>query len=550
MVAPWAAWRQRARPNLSAPLVGSGHRSGLAASFSCTSDPNDPGTWVAKLDSKNTHVVADALGHLRTLKAKSAVPQILAQLKSDDGEVREAAAAALEDIGDPSAVPGLADAVDFASSDKAVVRANMRITDALGTLGGDAATPTLLKVLHASDELLRTHAVQALAKTHDPRASAELIQVVQNRDTHRFVEKFAIMALGDLRAKEAVPALTKALVMEKDGASFFSEASYALFQIGTPAVPVLVSIVDQTGKEYLDWAASENRLLAGFIAKACIVLADIGDPAAIPALTKALKYEDEQHSLQNLVRGKAAEALGRLRANTAAGAIASALPSVDDANMRAEVAVALTHVGDKSVLPKLEAAVKDTKDTWTDREETIKALGLLGDSKETAMLEAVQKAETSDKARKDCIAIMTDEPGGQTAETTCKKAIDERSKLITDEIKLLATGDACQDNVTCWIGKLKDQSPSVRERAAYTLGKLESVAAIDPLLTACKDESSFVRRAAYIALDWLTRVDAAKPILKAKAEVLSAQYQAEKEQATWAKVNEDLRRVVWKTQHL
>ncbi len=514
-------------------------------------DPNSPAPWIEKLGDNDQKVVIEALDALRKLKAKDALPQVVAKLKTDDGAIRERAAAALEDMGDPRAVAPLVDAVDLGSSDKTIIRGNLKIADALGTLGDKSAVPVLEKMLHTRDDLLKVHAVEALGKIKDPASVPELTAIVNDEGTAPLVVKWAIIALGDMRAQEAIPALTKALVMERQGISFFVESSYALFQIGSPAVPVLTSIIDGSGKEYLSWAESANRVPAGFVSKAAIVLADIGDPSAIPVLVKALGWKDPNDNsvYTNLVRGKVAEALGRLRARPAAAPLASSLASIDDANMRALFATALAHIDDRSVLPKMEAAVKNVKDTWTDRQETITGLALLSDAKDKALLEGVQKVETVDFAMKECMSQDSGE-SDDMKQLRCKKVANERVKFMADEIARLMAGEECKQDVSCWSAKLKDPNPKIRERAAYTLGKLENPAAIDALLGACKDDTTYVRRAAYIALDWLTRVDAAKPVLKNKSTVLAAQYEAEKSSAITMIVNEDLKRVVWKTQHL
>ena len=502
---------------------------------------------VAKLADKDPKVVTEALDSLRKLKAKDAVPQIIPQLKSENGNVREAAAAALEDLGDPQAVQPLIDAYDLATSDKAIVRANSKISDALGTLGDRRATPALLKVLQTRDDLLRVHAVEALGKLKDPSSTPALVRLVSDDGMPPLIVKFAIIALGDIGAPDAIPPLLKALVMERNGISFFVEASYGLFQIGSPAVPALSALVAGTDKEYAAWAESQNRLPGGYVSKAAIVLADIGDPSAIPVLIKALKWEDAggKEALTNLVRGTVAEALGRLRAADAAAPMSAMYGSVEDARVRGQFGVALAHINDKKVLPKLEAAVKNVKDPWPDRQEAIAALALLGDAKEKPVFDAVQKVETVEKALKECLAEESDDSADAKKEK-CQKAADARVKFLADQVALLMVADGCKEDAACWAGKLKDANPKIRERAAYQLGELGSAGSIDALVEACKDQSTYVRRAAYIALDWLTRVDAVKPALKAKYDVLAAQLDAEKSSAITQIVNEDLRRVVWK----
>lgn len=523
----------------------------LSVAGCAETDPAKPATWLAKLGDKDKRVVIDAIDHLGKLKATEAVPQLIAQLKSDNGSIREEAAGALGEIGDKQAVSALADAMDLATSDKAMLRANYKIADAFGALGDKAATPTLLKMLRAHDELLRVHAVQALDKLLDPKATADLAELVTNDRTPMLVVKHAVITLGDMRAVEAVPALAKALVIERNGASVFPEASYALFQIGSPAVPTLTGLLDGTDTAYFAWAEALNRKPAGPVSKAAIVLADIADPSSIPSLVKALNWKDpeDNSSFTALVHGKVAEALGRLRAKAAAAPLANSLAAMDEANMRALYAQALAHIADPIALPKMEAAIKNVKDSWTDRQETITGMALLGDAKQKATLDGVQKVETTEKIMKECTGIETSDTP-EAKQVKCKKLADDRVQFISDEIARLLAGDACKQDLACWSGKLKDPAPKVRERAAYELGKLGTAASVEPLLSATKDDKMFVRHAVYIALDWLTSQEAAKSALKAKVSVLAKQYDDEKSSVLTEIVNEDLKRVIWKIQHI
>jgi HEAT repeat protein len=388
-------------------------------------------------------------------------------------------------------------------------------------------------------------------KLKDPAVVPALVAVVDDESTAPLVTKWAIVVLGDLRAKESIPALLKALVMERRGISFFVESSYALFQIGSPAVPALAAIMTGDDKEYAKWAESARRTPAGYVSKAAIVLADIGDPSAVPALVKTLKWTDPHDSdaLQNLVRGSAADALGRLRAADGAAPLAAGLPSIEDSRTRGSYVIAIAHIDDKKMLPKLEAVAKNPKEALPARRETLTGIALFGDGKEQPLFEALRKEATSDKAMKECLDAATDDTDA-AKQATCKKAAEDFSKTISDQIAQLVAGDACHQDVSCWAGKLKDPSPKIRERAAFELGKIGTPAVIEPLLGACKDDATTVRRAAYIALDWLTRVDATKSALKAKEPVLAGQLAAEKSSATFQIVNEDLKRVVWKVQQL
>jgi HEAT repeat protein len=513
-------------------------------------DPKKPGVWIGKLGGKNAKEVIDAARELRRMRAKEAAQPLVPLLRHEDPLVREEAAYALLELGDPAAVQPLIDAVELASNAKGIGRANSKIAEALGVLGDRKATPTLLKMTETKDAFVKLAAVTALGRLADPAGVPALIRLVENESTEPLVTKRAIIALGELKAVQSLPSLAKALVMERAGVSFFVESSYAMFQIGNPAALALSAIMDGTDKPYLAWAEERRRDPAGYLSKAAVVLGDLGDPAAIPSLVKLMKWEHPAGNdvFRMLVVSKAAEALGRLRAREGAAAITAQL-SIEEANIREIFAVALAHIGDPAALPKLEAAAK--KGSWTARQAALTGLALLGNGKNRAVFDAATKAEQPADAVKHCLAEE-----GSPAETDemkaarCEKERTNRPKFLAEELARLLVADECKADLACWSGKLKDPNVRVRERAAYELGKLKDPAAIPALVTACRDTELPSRRAAYIALDWFARNDAARDALLKARDPLATQLDEEKDRAHTIVVNEDLKRVVWKLRQL
>jgi HEAT repeat protein len=513
-------------------------------------DPKKPETWIAKLDQKDPKKVVDAAHELRKLKAKEAVQPLVALLKHEDMNVRLEAAYALEDIGDPSAMQPLIDAIDLASTAKASDQANAKIAEALGSFGDAKATPALIRMLGAREATVKLAAVKGLGKVKDPAAIPALRRFIDDEATAPLITKTAIQVLGEMRATEAVPSIVKAMVMERQGVSFYSEASYALFQIGDPAAKALIAILNGSDTAYLKWADDRSRLPAGYLSKGAVILADIGDKSAVPALVKLMTWKDpaENEAYELLVHGQAGEALGRLRAKEGAAAIGAQV-NVSEANIRGQLAVALAHIGDKAQLPKLEAAAKNPKDTWGARQEAINGLVQLGDAKNKATLEGIIKTETPDASVKHCLAEETSEDDARK-EARCAKERTARPQFLADALATLLAGEECKAATDCWVGKLKDKNARVRERAAYTLGALQDPAAVDALVGVCKDEELGVRRAAYIALDWMSAAPAAKAAVVAKRDQLTAQYDEESGHAHTVIVNEDLKRVIWKLKQL
>ena len=165
----------------------------------------------------------------------------------------------------------------------------------LGNLRDKSATEHILPFLKYNKknaEQIRRAAAEALRKIGDPAAIPVLIESLTDKKTPKAVKLFVIDALGDLKAKEAVPHLSTILKTEKD--SSVSAALLALSKIG--------------GAESID--IIENILLKNesFDARALAAqcLGNIGDPIVIRSLVDALEDSIDY------VREKALEALGKL----------------------------------------------------------------------------------------------------------------------------------------------------------------------------------------------------------------------------------------------
>jgi epoxyqueuosine reductase len=119
---------------------------------------------------------------------------------------------------------------------------------------------------------------------------------------------------------------------------------------GEPAfrAPQAFSVLDLTEVLALDEEAFRARFLGspirratriGLQRNACVVLGNLGDPAAIPALAEALRGGDP------LVRGHAAWALGRLGGTEAAQALETRRGTEQDSWVNEEIVAAIDAIG-------------------------------------------------------------------------------------------------------------------------------------------------------------------------------------------------------------
>jgi len=521
------------------------------------SDPKDPATWIARLGEGDARSRVKAVHELRKLKARGAAPALAKALA--DLRVREDSVVALGELGDESSVQPLLDAIDTnvgAGSDtatRAANRTNAKIADALGQLGDAKAGPALLRLARSRDDFVRLSATQALGQLRYKDAVGELAHIVDDEGSPPILVKKAIVSLGQIGDPAAIPALQHALVMEMQGVSFISEASYALFQLGAAAVEPMLKLVRDEDKAYLAWARERKRAPAGTYAKAALVLGDLGDARAVPVLLERLKYQDPEpipstaRLLTNVVRQFAADALGRLRAKEAAAPILALINTAEpqEEELVAFATNALVWIGEQGQAAELVKRAA-APGAFRPRLLCAQAAALLGDpSIKKALLaaaEAKEKRPSPEACAQDLVALQI-APEGMDAKAACARVADERAKAFKALLEPLDAAAACGAAADCWEKKLQGSPALVRARAAYELGRAGAVAAIPALVKAAADPDLPARLAAIRALDWLAPLPAAQAQLKAAAATLAAQLQAEQGRVQFVKVNEELKRL-------
>jgi HEAT repeat protein len=563
-------------------------RALAVAVFLCMSckpgDPKDPQAWLKGLRDSDAKARIKAVQELRKLKAKQAAPQVAALLK--DQLVKEEAALALQDLAGPDEVQALIDAVDTtvgAGSDQATRvanRTNAKIAEALGNIGDARAGPTLLRLARANDDYVRLAAAQALGQVRAREAVPELARLVDDPAAPPILAKKAIVALGEIgRAPDpahpapspavslgqmapgqiydpvaaAIPALEHGLVMERQGVSFQPESSFALFLIGAPAVEPLMKIAQDQDPAYLAWAKENNRAPAGTYAKAALVLGDLEDPRAVPVLLAKLKYVDPDP-----VPGTS-----RLLSNLVRQCAASAL-----GRMRVKEAAApiLALVTTRDPIDEELTAFASEALVWIgDRSQARDLMKIAQQGGDLKLRLVVAKAAAlfGEAALGKAVQAMAEREvkGGpswcqkQLAELSLvaadpKQACDMLAAQIGELAQSFEAARICVSNSPCWLSKLEEPAPAMRARAAYELGRLGAPETVQPLVKAAFDDQLLVRRAATRALDWLASVEAAKPALKAAAAPLAAQLSAEQGKTQYFMVNEDVRRLQVKLSRL
>ena len=197
-----------------------------------------------------------AAEHAENLKS---LPSLVVQLASPDEEFRLSAATELGRIGEATAdvVSALVKALDD-SADKVRVQAAI----SLGWMQAKDAVPALIaKARQNDDGPLKRRAVQALGQIGDDRAVPAVLEALDSVDRYTFEN--AILSLGYLKAKEAVPRLI----------AIASDESEPLF------------LADKKSLRDVD----QNMPVVNRRASAVLALGYIGDAAAVPALEEIVR---------------------------------------------------------------------------------------------------------------------------------------------------------------------------------------------------------------------------------------------------------------------
>jgi HEAT repeat protein len=179
----------------------------------------------------------------------AAVPGLIAKCVAPDAAVRRAAVLELGRIGDPKTASALIQALKDTDEK---VRINAIL--GLGWMQSKEAVPALIDALGGKELTMRRRVAQALGQIGDPRASKPLLGLVGDNDCDTAVN--AIMSLGWLKAKEAVPELLKIVTTsnpkQAEPRALMLAAIRALGHIGDAAALSALEKLAAEAKDYPD----------------------------------------------------------------------------------------------------------------------------------------------------------------------------------------------------------------------------------------------------------------------------------------------------------
>jgi HEAT repeat protein len=320
-------------------------------------------------------------------------------LRDHDDDVRTRAAMVLGDIRDKRAVPALIKAMENDIS--AEIRGSTaRI---LGKMGGKRSISALIKAMEKDQSAsVRINAAKALANIKDRKAVPALIKSMLN-DKHLIMRDVAakalveigrpavallsrmllehkgkgarlraVVVLGLIKDKSAVPALTKAL-NDKD-AGICITAIGALGQMGAAGIDPLLRILTK----------SMNYKMR---AAAAMALGNTKHSKAAPALIEALRHKNRD------IRNSAMWALVAL-GPAAVTPLCKVLLTDPDFSFRSAVAFILGQIKDKKAVPALIKALQDktffnSLNGVGARATIIRTLGYIGDPRDLPALRRI-----------------------------------------------------------------------------------------------------------------------------------------------------------------
>ncbi len=236
---------------------------------------------------------------------------------------------------------------------------------------GKPALPYLNPLLKDSDEEIRNNTVRIIGEIGDSSSVKPLIELL-GKETALKVRRNIFYALGNLKAKEALPFLKDAL-NDKDSL-LRSDAAYNLGKIGDPAV------IDMVGKLSKD---KEDRVRASVVE----ALNNLGTSDALPYLRELMKDKNEKVRVKaayglgkhggeedgkvliNALNDKSAEvrrfaasALGEIKYVASLPRLKKLLSSDPNDKVRASAAFGLGQIGGKDSIEALKEALKDKSD--------------------------------------------------------------------------------------------------------------------------------------------------------------------------------------------
>ena len=428
--------------------------------------------WIDQLDARKPSDRLKAVEGITDMAAqgspdvkKAVKPLIEFYEKSADDKAKEKAAVALGKIKDKSAVPALCKFLEESVkiNQPKVNNRSRALAFALGEIGDLSAVDTLLKVLDvAGDDSVKRTAITALGTLKAKKAVDRLVKVVLDDGENLLTRQRAVAALGEIRDPKAVDALVYAQYLVEQGVALYEHAAKAIHKIGRAAVPKLLETLEGKNQKVNEYFKLHPDWVKGVMeVKTIYTLGDLGDKRAVEPILKLMDKNDFQ------VPG--AMALGFLQAK-------EVLPKLLELLKLAK--------NDKKKVKIQFGSVQAIADALVQIYDPDKVVPVMFDIVEWRMK---TYAEYYDVPRYHLMLVLSKLVGKKDADHWLKLAENDPDKDAKKwyekegKPRVLAAKE-CDKNYDCWVKKLDDPNPFVRERATLELGRSGDVKYLDAVL--------------------------------------------------------------------
>ncbi|MBN2695178.1 HEAT repeat domain-containing protein [bacterium] len=272
-------------------------------------DPNDPKTWISKLDNPKTR--DEAISKVGELKIAGAADKLIDILKEDD---KSFAPKALRSIIQIDNEEKIIEAVKIGVNSKNKSVSTLSINSIKGLKNPN---PKLIQLIidsiDATEMFTKEAAILATGDMKIKDAVPALIKVAENMTDgqHIILNKQAVVALGQLGDPKAIPTLIKALFIIKDSkgnkGGTFAVARDALVAFGKPALDAIRETIDGKNEDFKNFQKSNPKLKQSDIDfNFMVMLGEMGTEEEWDILQKFLSHSDSE------VRVRAQAAIGSI----------------------------------------------------------------------------------------------------------------------------------------------------------------------------------------------------------------------------------------------
>jgi HEAT repeat protein len=418
------------------------------------------------------------------------------------------------------------------------LRTQKEALDHLANMDVEKARPAVPALIELYKDTKRPEHLEALARYKDDRTKPILIEALDYSDDDFDRTTIAAGVLGDMKATDAVDALIKAaerpLPVKSRANNAKLAAMRALVRIGDKkATPTLMKILGTSADEQ-DFALNQ---------KAALGLAEMRDPASVPALIKGLfmtgrganifqecrlglvrigtpavdplieVLEEKNPELQTMAKAlkfeattpgviphKAAILLGDIRARKAVPVLIGRLKLKARGDEHRSALLALGFIATPAAVDAIISVLKDGKADPAERASAADALYLSGDRRAVPALMEIAKSgyvvtdgqKASDLRASAAIALarIAGPDAFEAFKTLAEKEKDAQGVFGMALDRMLVAKE-CGNDLGCYGKKLLDPSWTRAEKAAFAIGfSGDSAKGIPLLLGALKPLAS------------------------------------------------------------